>query len=219
MHRRFVLIWFVLAVGSVNAQAPIIKCPVDTNAQFGVEMRIFQSYDSLGKIKLQAGLSGARQDYGFPEFYIYPESYDKCSPFPLVFENHQLYIIDSFVYYLDSNGEWAYDLDRSKKLVLSQDKILSLKIYIRNETDKSIDLSKIELLQNLKMPLYYLEITFFLHEPKKTKLNIRKWEFIKDPEAFYTLYLDLPSNEKKKHVLRSLNRFEKLEKIEIHGIY
>ena len=218
MHRRFVLIWFVLVVGSVNAQAPIIKCPVDTNAQFGVEMRIFQSYDSLGKIKLHSGLSGARPDYGFPEFYIYPESYDKCSPFPLVFENHQLYIIDSFVYYLDSNGEWAYDLDRSKKLVLSQDKILSLKIYIRNETDKSIDLSKIELLQNLKMPLYYLEITFFLHEPKKTKLNIRKWEFIKNPETFYTLYLDFPTNEKKKCVLRSLNRFEKLEKIEIHGI-
>ena len=207
MHRRIVLIWFVLVVGSVNAQAPIIKCPVDTNAQFGVEMRIFQSYDSLGKIKLHSGLSGARPDYGFPEFYIYPESYDKCSPFPLVFENHQLYIIDSFVYYLDSNGEWAYDSDRSKKLVLSQDKILSLKIEIRNETDKSIDLSKIELLQNLKMPLYYLEITFFLHEPKKTKLNIRKWEFIKDPEAFYTLYLDLPSNEKKKA------RFEKSQSI------
>jgi len=215
MRRKIVLIWFVLVVGSVNAQAPIIKCPVDTNAQFGVEMQIFQSYDSLGKIKLQSGLSGARPDYGFPEFYIYPESYDKCSPFPVVFENDTLYIIDSFVYCLDSNGEWAYDAVQSTKQFLSQDNILSLKIYIRNETDKSIDLSKIELLQNLKMPLYYLEIRFFLNAPKKTKLKIRKWEFIKYPKAFYTIYLDVPINEKKKHVLRNLNRFEQLEKIEI----
>jgi thymidylate kinase len=61
------------------------------------------------------------------------------------------------------------------------------------------------------------QINLCLNE--KTKLNIRKWEFIKDPEAFCTIYLDVPINEKKKHVMRNLNRFEKLEKIEIHGIY
>jgi hypothetical protein len=217
MQRRLVLIWFVLVLGSVNAQAPIIKCPVNAKALFEVEIHIFQSYDSLGKIKLQSGLAGATPHFAEPEFFIHPETKEKCSPFPLVFEKDTLYIIDSFVYCLDSNGEWAYDAVRSTKLFLSQDNIFSLKIYIRNETDKSIDLSKIELLQNLKMPLYYLEIRFFLNAPKKTKLKIRKWEFIKYPKAFYTLYLDLPSNENKKHVLRSLNRFEKLEKIEIHN--
>ncbi len=218
MKKRFVLIWFVLVLGSVKAQAPIIKCPVVTNALFEVVIDIFQSYDSLGKIKLESGLSGATPNFAFPELFIHPETKEKCSPFPVVFVNDTLYIIDSFVYCLDSNGELAYDPVRSTKLFLSQDNIFSLKIYIRNETDKSIDLSKIDLLQNLKMPLYYLEIRFFLNAPKKTKLKIRKWEFIKYPKAFYTLYLDVPINEKKKHVMRNLNRFEKLEKIEIHGI-
>lgn len=217
MFRRIVLIWFVLVSGIVHAQVPIIKCPVNTNALFEMEIQIFQSYDSLGKIRIQSGLSGAIPEYASPELFIYPETKEKCSPFPIVFENKTLFIIDSIAYYLDSNGEWSYYSERSKKLVLSQDNILSLKIEIRNETDKSIDLSKIDLLQNLKMPLQTLEITFFLHDPKKTKLKTHKWEFIKYPEAFYTLYLDLPSNEKKKHILRSLNRFEKLEKIEIHN--
>ena len=217
MYRRIVLIWFVLVSSIGHAQEPIIKCPVNTNALFEVEIQIFQSYDSLGKIKLQSGLAGATPHFAEPEFFIHPETKEKCSPFPIVFENNTLYIIDSIAYYLDSNGEWTYDSERSKKLFLSQDNILSLKIEIRNETDKSIDLSKIDLLQNLKMPLQTLEITFFLHNSKKTKLKIHKWEFIKYPEAFYTIYLDLPSNEKKKHILRSLNRFEKLEKIEIHN--
>lgn len=217
MFKRIVLIWLVLVSSIGHAQIPFIKCPVNTNALFEVEIQIFQSYDSLGKIRLQSGLSGAVPDFASPELFIHPETKEKCSPFPVVFEKDTLYIIDSFVYCLDSNGEWAYDAVRSTKLFLSQDNIFSLKIYIRNETDKSIDLSKIELLQNLKMPLYYLEIRFFLNAPKKTKLKIRKWEFIKYPKAFYTIYLDLPSNEKKKHILRSLNRFEKLEKIEIHN--
>lgn len=217
MFRRIVLIWFVLVSSSGHAQEPIIKCPVNTNALFEVEIQIFQLYDSLGKIKLQSGLAGATPHFAEPEFFIHPETKEKCSPFPVVFEKDTLYIIDSIAYYLDSNGEWTYDSERSKKLFLSQDNILSLKIEIRNETDKSIDLGKIDLLQNLKMPLQTLEITFFLHDPKKTKLKIHKWEFIKYPEAFYTIYLDLPSNEKKKHILRSFNRFEKLEKIEIHN--
>jgi hypothetical protein len=219
MRRKIVLIWFVLVAGVGNAQAPIIECPVNAKALFEVVIDIFQSYDSLGKVKLQSVLAGATPHFAEPEFFIHPETKEKCSPFPVVFENDTLYIIDSFVYCLDSNGEWAYDAVRSTKQFLSQDNILSLKIYIRNETDKSIDLSKIELLQNLKMPLRTLEITFFLHEPKKTKLNIRKWEFIKDSEAFYTINLDVPINEKKKHVLRSLNRFEQLEKIEIRGVF
>jgi hypothetical protein len=217
MFRRIVLIWLVLVSSIGHAQIPFIKCPVNTNALFEVEIQIFQSYDSLGKIRLQSGLSGAVPDFASPELFIHPETKEKCSPFPIVFENNTLYIIDSIAYYLDSNGEWTYDSERSKKVFLSQDNILSLKIEIRNETDKSIDLSKIDLLQNLKMPILSLEITFFLHDSKKTKLKIHKWEFIKYPGAFYTIYLDLPSNEKKKHILRSLNRFEKLEKIEIHN--
>ena len=123
MQRRLVLIWFVLVLGSVNAQAPIIKCPVNAKALFEVEIHIFQSYDSLGKIKLQSGLAGATPHFAEPEFFIHPETKEKCSPFPVVFEKDTLYIIDSFVYCLDSNGEWAYDAVRSTKLFLSQDNI------------------------------------------------------------------------------------------------
>jgi hypothetical protein len=59
MRRRIVLIWFVLVSGVGNAQISIIECPVNAKALFEVVIDIFQSYDSLGKVKLQASLAGA----------------------------------------------------------------------------------------------------------------------------------------------------------------
>ncbi len=217
MQRRILFIWFVLISGIGNAQASFIKCPVDTNSIFEMGIKIFQLYDSLGKIELRTSIEYAIPNFTFPEEFIHTESKEKCTPFPIGFENNQIYIFDSVAYSIDSNGKWKFDFDLSKKVLLSQTKILSLKIEIRNETDKNIDLSKIDLLQNLNLPLQILEITFFLHNPAKTKLKIKKWKFIQYPNDLNIIRLDVPINQKRKQVLRSLSRFKKLEKIEIHG--
>ena len=211
------IIGLLLSSSIVNAQAPIVKCPLDTNAIFELGIKIIQSIDSVGKIQKQAWLDYAIPNFNFPEDFVDSESNEKCTPFGLEFENNQIYILDSIAYSNDF-GVWKFNSDLSKKVLLCQDKILSLKIHIINESDKVVDLSEIDLLQNLKLPIQNLEISFRFHSPQKAKLKIRKWKFIKFPMQLYSISIEVPTNQRKKRILRNLNRFEKLEKIEIRDL-
>lgn len=201
--------------GKANAQAPIIKCPIDTNAFFEVGIEILQRYDSTGRIEKQAYF-----DYGIripSEEFVDKESGKQCTPYFLIFEKDQIYIIDSVAYFLDSTGEWRINDELTSKVLLSPTKIVSLKIEIINETTKSVELSDFDLLQKLKFPISNLAISFTHHIPKKASFKTRNWNFIQFPMDLHSVYIHVPINMSKKQVLRNLNRFENLENIEIRN--
>lgn len=211
------IIGLLLLSSNVNAQAPIIKCPVDTNVIFEIGIKIYQTHDSLGKIQKQAWLDYAIPTFEFREKFVDPESKEECTPYSLVYENNQIYIFDSIAYSLDSTGEWKFNSEFSKKVLLNPNKVLSLKIQINNETDKVVDLSEVNLLENLNFPIQFLEVSFIYHSPKKARFNIKKWNFVKFPLQLYSISIEVPINQRKKRVLKSLDRFKNLEDIHIRN--
>lgn len=197
-------------------QMPIVKCPIDTTVHFEISLRITQTYDDKGALLIDSYFDQAIPlFFGFAEFKD-KESNEDCTPFGLHYENGQLYIIDSMAYLIDSTGAYLFDSVNTKKNALNHDRILSLKIEIRNETKEIADLNKIDLLRDIMLPLNYLDVSFFLHVPTAANFHIDKWNFIKYPNDLGSIYIEVPTNESKKKILKKLNRFEKLAIIEIH---
>lgn len=208
--RKYILLilLFVAQISLSHAQAPIISCPVDTNAIFEIKLQIFQYYDSTGKVQINASYGQAVPNYFEPDDFRHPETQEPCTPYNIVISDREIYILDD-VYVNDSLF--------SKLYRINQDQVHSLKIWIHNETARKIDLAKIAALQGLRLPLLSLQIEDYMSlHPKALHLHIRKWKFIKSPDAFYSFYILANPHEKKKKVLRQLARFPKIERIEMH---
>jgi hypothetical protein len=209
-------IWFTMLLSTLNAQYYAPKCPVDTNTIFEIGLKIFQSYNSDNKIITRTTLEYAIPSFDNPESFIHEESKERCLPYSLMHHKGKLYIIDSVAYYNESEGEWKVDFEKTKKILLRDFRIRSLKIEINNETTEAVDLNKIDLLQELKLPITILGISFTYSVPKKTRLRIKKWEFIENPEDLHSVYIQIPIDQRKKQILKHLNRFRNLQKIELY---
>ena len=203
-------------IGKANAQAPIYKCPVDTNNLFEMTLDIFQVYDSSGNVQLHSDYGSAvpvHSDHNSGYFHL-KDSPEKCTPYQIIIISHELYIIDSLVSASEPIDPKGINFGKSKLYRLKQDKIYSLNIRIINETDKAIDLATVSTLQNLRLPIISLKIEdqLSLH-PTPVTLNIKKWKFIKNPDGLYGFYNYAFYSEKKKTVLHELGKFTKLVEI------
>jgi len=208
--RKYILLilLFVAQIGFSHAQAPIISCPVDTNARFEIKLQIFQYYDSTGKVQINASYGQAVPNYFEPDDFRHPETQEPCTPYNIVISAREIYIIDDH-YLGDSLIQRRHRID--------QERVSSLIIWIHNATTQKINLDKVAALQGLRLPLLSLQIEDYMSlHPQALHLHIPKWKFIKSPDAFYSFYIMANPHEKKKKVLRQLARFSKIERIEMH---
>lgn len=203
----------ILTNSNVFAQPAIQYCPLNPRSIFELTINISLYVDSTGKEQNQSQL------YAIDEIEMFYKSErnktaelaeEDCTPYDVFVENNQLYISEVAPF------ESTINSNKLKTYLLATENIHSLVINITNSTGRTINLSQLPLLRQLKLTCSHLTIycNDWTVESNNIKLDIKKWKFL-SPKNVTFVRLHGGVFPKKK-LLRKLRKFENITKIEFY---
>jgi|GEM_PF-5113373 len=207
------ILLLLLSYTSSFTQARIYHCPLNPKSIFELTLNIDIYLDSAGNRQSFISLSAIDEIETFNKFERNKSAEladEDCTPYDVFVENNQLYISEVAPF------ESTINSNKLKTYLLATENIHSLVINITNSTGRTINLSQLPLLKQLKLTCSHLTIycNDWTVESNNIKLDIKKWKFL-SPKNVTFVRLHGGVFPKKK-LLRKLRKFENITKIEFY---